>query len=309
MFGHSREEMIGQSPSLLHLSEATCEEFRRHLHATVKEKGFLSEFELRMKRKDGTTFAAEQNVVPIRSDGGEIVSWVGVIQDITTRKTTEEGLRELPRRIIEAQENERQRVARELHDSVNQVIASVKMRLRKIGEFALLNPAARELLARCEELLVLALEENRRIAHDLRPADLDALGLNDVCRNFCRQFQARTNLVVKTRLARFAQRCPPAMELNLFRIVQEALNNVEKHARAKTILLQFVVQKTGLILKIRDDGRGFNPAASKAAKRRGEGIGLTNMRERAAIMGGTCELESVPNQGTTITVRVPLQAH
>ena len=164
-------------------------------------------------------------------------------------------------------------------------------------------------MARCEELLVLALEENRRIAHDLRPADLDALGLNDVCRNFCRQFQARTNLVVKTRLARFAQRCPPAMELNLFRIVQEALNNVEKHARAKTILLQFVVQKTGLILKIRDDGRGFNPAASKAAKRRGEGIGLTNMRERAAIMGGTCELESVPNQGTTITVRVPLQAH
>jgi len=309
MFGHSREEMIGQSPSLLHLSEATCEEFRRHLHATVKEKGFLSEFELRMKRKDGTTFAAEQNVVPIRSDGGEIVSWVGVIQDITTRKTTEEGLRELPRRIIEAQENERQRVARELHDSVNQVIASVKMRLRKIGEIALLNPAARELLARCEELLVLALEENRRIAHDLRPADLDALGLNDVCRNFCRQFQARTNLVVKTRLARFAQRCPPAMELNLFRIVQEALNNVEKHACAKTILLQFVVQKTGLILKIRDDGRGFNPAASKAAKRRGEGIGLTNMRERAAIMGGTCELESVPNQGTTITVRVPLQAH
>ena len=308
MFGYSREEMIGQNPSLLHLNEAACEEFRRHLHATVKEKGFLNEFELRMKRKDGTTFAAEQNVVPIRSEAGEIVTWVGVIRDITQRKTTEEGLRQLPRRIIEAQEAERQRVARELHDSVNQVIASAKMRLRKVGEIAPLNPAGRELLARCDELLVKALEENRRIAHDLRPADLDALGLADVCRNFCRQFQARTNLVVKTRLARFAQRCPPAVELNLFRIVQEALNNVEKHARAKCVRLQIAVQQAGIMLKVQDDGRGFDPTAPKAAKRRGEGIGLTNIRERAAILGGACELESALSQGTTITVRVPFQA-
>jgi signal transduction histidine kinase len=218
-------------------------------------------------------------------------------------------LRQLPGRIIEAQEAERQRVARELHDSVNQVIASAKMRLRKVEACVALNPAARELFARCDELLVQALEENRRIAHDLRPTDLDELGLADACRNFCRQFQARTSLVVKTRFAQSTQRCPPATELNLFRIVQEALNNVEKHARARTIRVQIAFQRRGLMLRIQDDGRGFDPAASKAAKRRGEGIGLTNMRERAAILGGTCEVVSVPNQGTTITVRAPCQAH
>jgi signal transduction histidine kinase len=172
-----------------------------------------------------------------------------------------------------------------------------------------LNPVAKELLARCDELLVQALEENRRIAHDLRPTDLDALGLADACRNFCRQFQARTNLVVKTRLARFAQRCPPATELNLFRIVQEALNNVEKHAHAKTVRLQIASQPGGLLLRIQDDGHGFDPSVVKPDRRKEGGIGLTNIRERAAILGGTCEVVSAPNQGTTITVRVPCQDH
>jgi len=120
--------------------------------------------------------------------------------------------------------------------------------------------------------------------------------------------QARTNLVVKTRLARFAQRCPPATELNLFRIVQEALNNVGKHAQARTVRLQIAFQRGGLMLRIQDDGRGFDPHAVKPARRKREGIGLTNIRERAAILGGTCEVVSVPNQGTAITVRVPFSA-
>jgi PAS domain S-box-containing protein len=309
MFGHSREEMIGQSPALLHLNEAMCEEFWRHLQVVDKEKGLLSEFEFKMKRKDGTTFSTEQNLVPIRNEAGEIVTWVGVVRDITERKTTEEDLRQLSGRIIEAQEAERQRVARELHDSVNQVIASAKMRLRKVEAHVALNPMARELLARCDDLLVQALEENRRIAHDLRPTDLDALGLADACRSFCKQFESRTNLTVKCRITPLARRCPPAVELNLFRIVQETLNNVQKHAHAKAVRLRMAFQKSGLLLKIQDDGRGFDPKAAKPVKGKGRGMGLTNMQERAAILGGTCEVVSVPNEGTTITVRVPCQAH
>ena len=309
MFGYRREEMVGQTPSLLHLDEARREEFKRHLQAAVQSKGLLNEFEFEMKRKDGTSFPAEQTLVPIRNEKGQIVTWVGVFRDITERKRIEQELRQLSRHIIEAQEAERQRVARELHDSVNQVLASAKMRLRKVEASVPLNPVAKELLARCDELLVQALEENRRIAHDLRPTDLDALGLADACRNFCREFQARTNLVVKTRLTRFAQRCPPATELNLFRIVQEALNNVEKHAQAGTVRVQMTFQRGSLLLRIQDDGRGFDPQMVKPARRKDGGIGLTNMRERAAILGGTCEVVSAPNQGTAITVRVPCSAH
>jgi PAS domain S-box-containing protein len=309
VFGYAREEMIGRSAALLHLDEATLKQFRGHLEAAVNKKEPVSEFELCMRRKDGTSFPTEHSVVPIRSEAGRIVSWVDLVRDNTERKRIEADLRQLSGRIIEAQEAERQRVARELHDSVNQVIASAKMRLRKVEAHVALNPMARELLARCDDLLVQALEENRRIAHDLRPTDLDALGLADACRSFCKQFASRTNLTVKCRITPLARRCPPAVELNLFRIVQETLNNVQKHAHAKAVRLRMAFQKSGLLLKIQDDGRGFDPKAAKPVKGKGRGMGLTNMQERAAILGGTCEVVSVPNEGTTITVRVPCQAH
>ena len=209
--------------------------------------------------------------MPIRNEVGRFVSWVSVVQDITERKRAEEELRQLPRRIIEAQEAERLRVARELHDGVNQVIASVKMRLRKVeSRVGTLNPAAREILARCDKLLVQALEENRRIAHDLRPSDLDELGLGGACRNFCQEFQARTNLAVKCSFARLHQRPPAGEELNLFRIVQEALTNVEKHAQARTVRLRLSFQRDSVVLRIQDDGRGFDPRRSSRARGKGQ---------------------------------------
>jgi PAS domain S-box-containing protein len=309
IFGYARKELVGRSSAFLHLDEAMPDQFGSHLDAAIRGKGLVSDFESTMRRKDGTSFPTEHSVAPIHNEAGRIVTWVVVIRNISERKRTEAGLRQLSQRIIEAQEAERQRVARELHDSVNQVIASAKMRLRRVEDGGALNPAAREILARCDELLVEALEENRRIAHNLRPSDLDALGLADACRNLCREFQERTNLVVKTCVARSAHRCPPATELNLYRIVQEALNNVAKHAHARTVQLRLAIAGDSILLRVKDDGCGFDPATSKAPKRGKEGIGLTNMRERAVILGGTCEVESIPNQGTSVTVRVPCHDH
>jgi len=308
IFGYSREQMIGQTPFLLHVNEALWAEFQRHFDAAVKEKGFLSEFEFRMRRKNGALFLTEQHLLPIRNEAAQVVTWVGVIRDVTERRRMEEGLREASRRIIEAQEAERQRVARELHDGVNQIIASAKMRLRKVEDLVGgLGPAGREILARCDRLLVQALEENRRIAHDLRPSDLDALGLTTACRNFCTDLKSRTNLAVKCTLTRLSESLPPAVQLNLFRIVQEALNNVARHARARTVRLQIAFQGDSVVLRIQDDGRGFDLKTPRPAGQKGHGVGLTNMRERAASLGGTCEVKSAPSQGTTIIVRVPCE--
>jgi len=180
------------------------------------------------------------------------------------------------------------------------------MRLREVeNRVATLNPAAKEILARCDKLLVRALEENRRIAHNLRPSDLDELGLAAACRNFCKEIQARTNLTVKCNIAPLGQRLLPAAELNLFRIVQEALTNVEKHAQAQTVRLRLSFQGNSAVLRIQDDGRGFAPQRSKARKGKWRGIGLTNIRERSLSLGGTCEVLSTPKQGTTISVRIP----
>ena len=306
IFGYTRDEVIGRTTASLHANEAMAEQFASHLHSAVEDKGFLSDFEFKMRRKDGTVFPTEHSMMPIRNEVGRLVSWVSVVQDITERKRVGEELRQLPWRIIEAQETERLRVAREMHDGVNQVIASVKMRLRKVeSQVGTLNPAAREILARCDNLLVQALEENRRIAHNLRPSDLDELGLAAACRNFCKEIQARTNLTVKCIIAPLGQRLPPAVELNLFRIVQEALTNVEKHAQARTIRLRLSFQGDSVVLRIQDDGRGFAPRRPRAGKGKWRGIGLTNMRERALSSGGTCEVLSTPKKGTTISVRIP----
>jgi signal transduction histidine kinase len=179
------------------------------------------------------------------------------------------------------------------------------MRLLQLAGGVPLNPAAREILGRCDKLLVQVLEENRRIAYNLRPSDLDELGLAAACRNFCKELQARTNLTVKCYISPLRQPLPPEVDLNLFRIVQEALTNVEKHAQAKTVRMRLLLSNGSVVLKIQDDGRGFVRQRPGAGREKRTGLGLTNMRERALSLGGTCEVLSVPTMGTTINVRIP----
>jgi signal transduction histidine kinase len=110
---------------------------------------------------------------------------------------------------------------------------------------------------------------------------------------------------VKCSISGLSHRLAPAVELNLFRIVQETLQNLERHARAKTVRLRLALQNGTILLRIQDDGRGFDPGASKGIVGKGQGIGLTNMRERAVAMGGIFEIVSGPKKGTTIVLRVP----
>jgi PAS domain S-box-containing protein len=276
--------------------------------AAALETGIMRNAEYTMIRKSCQPFAVELGAAVSTDAKGRPLGLVLVARDITERKRAEEELRNVSRRIIEAQEAERLRVARELHDGVNQVLASAKMRLRKVEEIASeLKPAAREILSRSHRLIGQALEENRRIAYNLRPSDLDELGLAAACQNFCKELRSRTNLSVSCRATRLRHRLPPMVELNLFRIVQEAVNNVEKHAHAKSLRVQILHQGDSMMLQIRDDGRGFNSRQSKAVKGIWRGNGLSNMRQRAMSVAGTCEVESVPNKGTIITVRVPLK--
>jgi two-component system NarL family sensor kinase len=229
------------------------------------------------------------------------------IRDITQHKRAEAELRALPQHIIKAQEAERSRLARELHDGINQMIASVKMRLHKVeGSLPGLKPAAREILGRCDRLLVKVLEENRRIAHNLRPTDLDNLGLSAACTSFCSEVQSRANLQVRCQIDLPSARLPSVTELHLFRIVQEGINNIEKHSRAKTVKLHLRTEHGAVILKIQDDGLGFDSNRSKSSEGHGHGLGLSNMRERALSLGGTCEIKSSSGRGTSILVRVPL---
>jgi PAS domain S-box-containing protein len=273
----------------------------------VGERGPVqgSRIELAVMRADGGFFPAEFVVTRITLAGPPMFTIY--IRDMTQQKRAEAELRSLPQRIIKAQETERSRIAQELHDGINQLLASVKMRLRKVEDsLPELRPAPREILHRCDDLLVRALEENRRIAHNLRPTELDNLGLAAACGSFCNEVQLRTNLLIQCRLISPTRRLLPMVELNLFRIIQESVNNIVKHARAKTVNLSMQIRRSVLTIKIQDDGCGFDPKTAHVGKLKAHGLGLTNIRERALSLNGTCEIESEPGRGTVVTVSAPI---
>jgi PAS domain S-box-containing protein len=304
MFDCRVEDVLGKTVSEISPADARVSQQE---DAQVLSTGKPVLFQKQPLEKHGRVRWYDRYRSPLFDPKGNLVGSVGIARDVTSHKYLEEELRQLPRRIIGAQESERLRVARELHDSVNQLLATAQLRLSKVQESAPeFRPSTREILRRCHDLLIQAIEENRRIAHDLRPSDLDELGFTIACHNFCRQFTARTGLRVRCRVTRFAQRLPPDMELNLFRIVQEALHNAARHAGAKLARLRVTLEKGALRLVVSDDGRGFKPGATRRKRNRSGGLGLTNISERAGHLGGSCEVQSAPGQGTTLIVRVPV---
>jgi PAS domain S-box-containing protein len=306
-YGKKVEELIGSTVFELPMPAQVAKELTKEDQAVMRS-GQPGRFEGERISSQGEHKWFESVKSPLFAQNGECIGTVGIARDTTQRRRLEQELRLLSRRIIEAQEAERFRVARELHDSVNQLLASVQMRIRRIEQGLIhVKPSAREILARCHAQIILALQENRRIAHGLRPSDLDELGLAISCRNYCREFRSRTNLKLRFLIKGLSERLPRDTELNLFRIVQEAFANVEKHAQAKEVRLSIVRSKGVLHLKVQDDGRGFIPKHSASRSRSKGGIGLTNMKERAAYLNGTCEIITTPGKGTIVSVRIPLE--
>ncbi|HXF51777.1 MAG TPA: sensor histidine kinase [Dehalococcoidia bacterium] len=216
-------------------------------------------------------------------------------------------LRATVAKVITAQEEERKRIGRELHDEAVQLISTAAMR---VGDIERRTPRrladVRASLAELRDLLTEALWEIRKVIVDLRPSDLDDLGLAPAVAAHARSHLEAAGVAVEMRLPRNAERLPPAVETAVFRIAQEAINNVARHARARKAVVALERRNGDLVLEVRDDGRGFDPAALKPGDQRG-GLGLTGMRERAALLGGTLELWSQPGAGTVVRAVIPIE--
>ena len=216
-----------------------------------------------------------------------------------------ERLRELTQRIVSAQEEERLRISRELHDEAGQALTSLKISLDliRVG----LPPEQEALRARLASVASLAdetMETLRTLAHDLRPPGLDAFGLNVALEGLCYDFGERTGLNLKYRGLELPE-LPTTVALSIYRLVQEALTNIAKHAEARQARVELTRDDGYLCVDVVDDGKGFVPEAEDP-RRRG-GIGLVSMRERAELLGGTLELETSPGQGTHLTARIPVE--
>jgi signal transduction histidine kinase len=208
--------------------------------------------------------------------------------------------RDTLRRVVEAQELERARLARELHDETGQSLTSVLLGLRGVEE-ASGAEETREAAAAVRELVVETLQGVRKLAVELRPSALDDFGLMPALERLTQTFSAQTGVAVELETTLTSARLPGEVETVVYRIVQEALTNVTKHASASRVSV-FLARKDGAVAAvIEDDGVGFEPAHAEDG-----GLGLLGMRERVGLMGGRFTVESRAGAGTTIAVEVPL---
>ena len=207
-----------------------------------------------------------------------------------------------------AQEAERKRVAQELHDSVAQILSSARYRvIWLLEESGTRNKPSLEIAATVRDLLQMALDEVRRVSNNLRPPELDDLGLLAATRGVCDAVTGWSGVQVDLKFSQVPERLPPNIALNLYRIIQEALNNIHKHAMATQVKVHLTRQSSALVLIVADNGKGFDPAAKRENHRPDDGFGLISMRERALCLNGSFEIKSAPSAGVEINVQIPLR--
>jgi len=208
--------------------------------------------------------------------------------------------RDALRRVVAAQELERRRLSRELHDETGQTLTSVLLGLNTIAEAPDSERASIE-AERLRELVAQTLKDVRRLAVELRPKALDDFGLVPALKRLGAGFSEQTGIRVEVESFLGENRLPSEIETALYRIVQESLTNVVKHARASLVSVLITRKNGSVIAVIEDDGRGFDAGAS-----RDEGLGLVGMEERVALLNGKLKVESSEGAGTTIVAEVPL---
>ena len=271
--------------------------------------------EHRITRPDGTERVVFEWGEIVADSSGRPIRIVGSCQDVTEWKRTEEVLRQaaqqmeaLSRRLIRAEEDERRRIARELHDETGQALTAVKMYLQGVVQ-GLDDPA--EVRAGLDESIRLVeqtLGQVRSISLNLRPALLDDLGLVAALQSLVKRqaqlagFAARFVPVADP----LAFRLEPELETTCFRVVQEALTNVVRHAVARTVAIELQLGERALRVCVRDDGTGFDPAAARSRAASGVSLGVLSMEERVKLVGGRFAIRSMPGQGTEVSAEFPL---
>jgi signal transduction histidine kinase len=220
---------------------------------------------------------------------------------------SEQRLRRLSRRLLEVQEAERRHLARELHDEIGQALTAIKLHIEALGR-AGGDAALRPRFDAALEAVGQALERVRHLATTLRPAQLDELGLAAALRSHLDRQAQLGGFVPRFSAAELPGRLDPAIESGCFRIAQEALTNVLRHAHAANVWVRLALDGDVLVLAVRDDGRGYDVQAARRLAAGGDSLGLAGMQERVELLGGTLELGSAPGGGSEVVARIPLRS-
>ena len=304
-FGWTEAEVVGQSCKIIFTPEDR-KKGAPELEMTTARKNGRAPDERFHLRKDGTRFYGSGVMTLLKDTNGKAIGLVKIARDMTERIEAEKAThdKEMLQKLVGAQEDERQRIARDLHDELGQQLTALRLNLEKARRMCRDEDVCAE-IAKIDSLAKNIDNGVDFLAWELRPAALDQLGLIPALANYVQQWTHHSGvsaefLASSLKRTRFARE----VETNLYRIAQEAMNNISKHARAKSVEVMIEKRDDLIVLIIQDDGKGFNVKSKQAHSK---GIGLIGMHERAELIGGTLEIESASG-GTTVFVRVPFSS-
>jgi PAS domain S-box-containing protein len=299
VFGYKESEIIGRRFDILFTPEDREKKIPQKELETAIKKG-CAENDRWHLRQDETRFFAAGMVTPLKGAAG----FVKIARDETKKLAAEKALhdKEILQKLVHAQEDERKRIARDLHDELGQQLSALRLILEQIRK---LCEDDQELSARVDDAQTIA----KRIDHgvdflswELRPSVLDDLGLYAALDKYVKEWSQHSGVSAEFLIpGKKLKRLSSEAETCLYRIAQEALNNTHKHAKAKKVSVVLDKRDDSIVLIIEDDGVGFNPESKKI---RSKGLGLIGMQERAALIGGSVEIESAAKKGTTVYVRI-----
>jgi len=300
MLGYGREDVLGQRVTVVYESEERAKEVMRQMR---QGGGTVAGFETILRAKDGTLIPVLISASILFDAEGQEAGTVGFNKDLRDRKRAEEALRASSLRLVEAQETERRHIARELHDEISQVLTGLKLTLETNARL----PAGEigDSLVKAAAVVNDIMRKVRELSLSLRPPMLDDFGLLPALLWHFEQYTTRTNVHVTTSnlTGLDGRRFRSDIETAAYRIVQEGLTNIARHAGVREARVGLWTDHTTLYVQIQDHGTGFDPEAVQAAR---FCSGLAGMRERVALLNGCFTLESAPGAGTHLTAELPL---
>jgi PAS domain S-box-containing protein len=296
MSGFTREQAIGRTPNILRSGVQTLRFYENLWNTILAGRTFHAT--MTNRRKDGTLYDEDQTITPIRDPSGMVTHFVSTGRDITQRNRMQEALRRLNQKL----EAEAGRIAGTLHDEAGQFLTTAHITLADVARDA--DPSARERLNEVRRHLDVVEERLRRVAHEIHPRVVEDLGLSEAVKFMADAFMRRTGIRV-TVTTSIQNRYHFAIETLLYRVVQEGLTNVSRHANAASAEITLAGDDAQVACTIRDDGVGFDPAAVAAPP---EGsLGLRVMQDRLDAVAGTLVIDSAPGKGTEVRARVPVE--
>jgi len=322
LYGWPSKEVLGRNIMDITVGPASEQEAREHMLALSDGKCWSGEFQVRCK--SGEFLTALVTLSPMIDDSGAAVGIVGISQDLSSRKqaeeelqnahaelekrvqertaelaSTNESLQKLSGQLIRAQDDERRRIARELHDSTGQVLAALAMTLSQMQKDS--SPANLRKFQECRDLITSAASEIRNLSYLLHPPLIDEVGLASAVAEYLQGFQKRSGLSVQFEISQEVGRLDGNREITLFRIIQESLGNIHRHSGSSTASIIISCVQNDVVLEIRDQGRGLpNNTAGKS----NAGVGIKGMQERLRPFGGTLRI-TCDATGTCVKVTLP----